>query len=89
MPSQRLSRLILCGGFAAGLDLDSATAIGLLPAGIPVEQPGNTALAGAVMLAAHPELASAITDRFAGAEEVLLNHTADFEARFADALLLP
>lgn len=55
-----LDQVIIAGGYGFHLDAESAAAVGLIPAGAPpdrVARPGNTALAGAAMVAADPRLA--------------------------------
>ena len=85
-----LERLWLCGGFARGLNLASAQAIGMLPR-LPEERfrlCGNASLAGAALLAAHPEKAAEF-DRLASLpRELPLNSIPGFEQEFIDALRL-
>ncbi|WP_417170157.1 ASKHA domain-containing protein [Victivallis sp.] len=85
-----LERLWLCGGFARGLDLASAQAIGMLPAlpGAEFCICGNAALAGAALLAAHPERMNEF-DRLASLpQELPLNSIPGFAEAFIDGLLL-
>mgnify|MGYP005892488301 CR=1 FL=1 len=86
-----LERLRLCGGFARGLDLASARAIGMLPA-LPdgvFRLCGNAALAGAALLAAKPERMAEF-DRLASLpRELPLNSIPGFEQDFIAGLLLP
>ncbi len=85
-----LERLWLCGGFARGLDLASAQAIGMLPAlpGAVFRICGNAALAGAALLAAYPERLSEF-DRLASLpQELPLNSIPGFAEAFIAGLRL-
>lgn len=86
-----LERLWLCGGFARGLDLASARAIGMFPA-LPDDRfciCGNAALAGAALLAAHPERMIEFERLAALPRELPLNSIPGFEQDFIAGLLLP
>ena len=82
------SKLVLAGGFACGLDIDNAVAIGMLPAGRRVERIGNASLTGAAALAADPSLMSELTRLSRLPKELPLAQLAGFESRFVNALLL-
>ena len=86
-----LERLRLCGGFACGLDLASARAIGMFPA-LPdgvFQLCGNAALAGAALLAAHLETMAEFDRLAALPRELPLNSIPGFEQDFIAGLLLP
>ena len=85
-----LERLWLCGGFARGLDLASAQAIGMLPAlpGAEFCICGNAALAGAALLAAHPERMNEFDCLASLPQELPLNSIPGFAEAFIDGLLL-
>ena len=82
------SKLVLAGGFACGLDLDNAVAIGMLPVGRRIERIGNASLTGAAALATDPGLMSELTRISRLPEELPLAQLAGFESRFVNALML-
>lgn len=82
------SKLVLAGGFACGLDIDNAVAIGMLPAGREIVRIGNASLTGAAALAADPSLMSEFTRISRLPKELPLAALPDFESRFVNALLL-
>ncbi len=85
-----LKRLFLAGGFARGLNLTNAQAIGLLPSDCEIGCVGNTSLAGAVRLAADPEIGIAqLSDLCEQVQEIWLNQLPEFEECFVDSLVLP
>jgi uncharacterized 2Fe-2S/4Fe-4S cluster protein (DUF4445 family) len=82
-------KLVLAGGFACGLDVDNAVAIGMLPAGREIIRIGNSSLTGAAALAADPGLMPELVRLSGLPEEFPLAQLDDFEQRFVNALLLP
>ena len=82
-------KLVLAGGFARGLDIDNAVAVGMLPAGRTIKCIGNASLSGAAALAANPELMPELVRLSELPKELPLAQLADFERRFVNALLLP
>jgi len=83
------SKLVLAGGFAAGVDLDNAVAIGMLPAGRETVSIGNASLAGAAALATDPALMTELKELGGSPKELPLAKLPGFEAGFINALLLP
>ena len=83
------SKLFLAGGFAAGLDLDRAVAIGMLPPHREMVKIGNSSLAGAAALAIKPELSPEFLRLSRIPREIPSAELPGFSSRFADALLLP
>ena len=81
-------RIFCAGGFAEFTDLKNAVAIGMLP-DRECRAVGNTSLAGALRVAAQPELMTGYIETAQGIREVFLNDLAGFEENFIDALLLP
>ncbi len=88
--ASELQAVYLCGGFARHLDLNSAWAIGMLPQLPPSVYRccGNTSLAGATILAAHPDRLGEFESWVDRATEVPLNSLNGFELAYTDALLL-
>ena len=82
------SKLVLAGGFACGVDIDNAVAIGMLPAGRRIERIGNASLSGAAALAADPGSMPEFTRISRLPEEIPLAQLPGFESRFVNALLL-
>lgn len=82
------SKLVLVGGFACGVNIDNAIAIGMLPAGRRIERIGNASLTGAAALAADPGVLSELTRFSRLPKELPLAQLAGFENRFVNALLL-
>ena len=83
------AKLFLAGGFAAGLALDRAIAIGMLPPDRKMVKIGNSSLAGAAALAVRPELFSEFLRLSRIPKEIPSAELPGFSSRFADALLLP
>ena len=81
-------RLILAGGFAQYLDLQNATAIGMLPK-CSVVMVGNTSLAAAVRLAAIPACATEFSILRQSVSELHLNDIPGFDLRFLEGMVLP
>jgi uncharacterized 2Fe-2S/4Fe-4S cluster protein (DUF4445 family) len=82
-------KLVLAGGFACGLEVENAVAIGMLPAGREIVRIGNSSLTGAAALAADPGLMPELVRLSGLPKELPLAQLADFERRFVNALLLP
>lgn len=84
--------VIIAGGYGFHLDVASAAAVGLIPAGVPLDavvRPGNTALAGAALVAEDPSQA-AEAERLAGACTVInLADLDGFAEAFAESMTLP
>ena len=85
----RASKLVLAGGFASGLDVDHAVAIGMLPAGREIIRIGNASLTGAAALATDPDLMAEFTHLSELPKELPLAQLTGFETGFVNALLLP
>lgn len=87
----QLSRVVLAGGFARGIDLAHAIAIGLLPA-LPLERfqvIGNGALAGAYLALVDRASAARMARLHREPKVVELNLVPGFEGCFIDNLWLP
>ncbi len=85
-----LDAIYLCGGFASALKLESAQAIGLLPA-IPhnrIQICGNTALAAAVIASAAPSVIDQCDPEQLDYTEVSLNHLDFFAPLYTNSLML-
>ena len=88
LTAEKLDGIYLAGGFGSYLSPDSAAAIGMLPA-IPrdrLHSLGNTALAGAAMAAADPEMERQMAAVANGCRYVELAGRGDFAAAFVECM---
>ncbi len=85
----RADKLVLAGGFAAGLSPDNAVAIGMLPQQRKMLKIGNASLSGAAALASRPELYGELLRLSRLPREIPLAELPGFERRFVSALMLP
>ena len=86
-----VDKVYLAGGFGEKINQEKAIGIGLLPeefAGkiIPV---GNSSLAGAILLAQHPESGKRFAEVAAAAEEVALAENPAFNDLYMDHMFFP
>ncbi len=88
MRARELDGVYLAGGFGSWLDPASAVRIGMLPDIPPgrLHDPGNTALAGAAMLALEPERLGRARDIARSCEYTELSGRADFADAFAGSM---
>ena len=86
-----IATLYLAGGFGSTLLPSSALDIGLLPAALTgrIETAGNTALSGALLLAAQPEAFASMRTLLQRITVVELARERGFQDAFADAMLFP
>ncbi|HTT63688.1 MAG TPA: ASKHA domain-containing protein [Bryobacteraceae bacterium] len=85
----RVGKLYLAGAFGNYIRLPSARAIGLLPADLPVEPVGNTALRGARMLLLAPSTRQARLRKIAAlTRHVELAADPDFQYLYAEMMAL-
>lgn len=89
-PAQ-VRRVLLAGGFGSRLRVQSAAAIGLIPAPLgPKARPiGNAALAGAAMLLLDTRLRTRVEALASAVRIVPLGGDAQFERRFLSAMRFP
>ena len=85
----KADKLVLAGGFAAGLSLENAVAVGMLPRQRKMIRIGNASLSGAAALAASPELYGEFLRLSRLPREIPLAELPGFESRFVSALTLP
>lgn len=83
------STIFLAGGFAAGIEVSHAIAIGMLPPGRQYVAVGNTSLAGAVRLACQPDWMATLKELSDRPKEYPLNTLDSFSSTFIEAMLLP
>jgi len=89
-PVESLGRIVLAGGFAQYINLESAIAAGMLP-NFPLERYekiGNSSLAGAATLALCPSSVDAFNAMASSIETFVLNEAPSFEDNYIDALYL-
>lgn len=81
---EQIQRVYLAGGFGYFLDVEAATALGLLPMELSgrVTAAGNTALAGAWLYAMDPEVSGRMTDLQHMAQVINLARQEDFAAKY-------
>lgn len=79
-----ISRVCIAGGFGYGLNYKKAAAIGLLPEGFETKvcPAGNTALAGAALLALHPEAIKSAEALADAAHEISLADSEAFQNHY-------
>ena len=86
--ADELDGVYLAGGFGSYLDPKSAVKIGMLPYLAPdkLHNPGNTALAGASMMALDTEKTGLVRRLAQGCDYIELSGRADFAAAFAESI---
>lgn len=91
IPLDSLSKVAVAGGLGYYMNLDSACAIGLLPTELrtKLQTVGNTALGGAALLLAHPELSAQIAKEAAECKIIDLNMSAAFNELFITHMMFP
>ena len=91
IPFSSLSKIAVAGGLGYYMNMDSACAIGLLPAELRTKlvSVGNTALGGAALLLASPEEADVISAEAASYETIDLNRSAAFNDLFIEHMMFP
>ena len=79
-----VNQVYIAGGFGYGLDYKKAARIGLLPKALEakVQPVGNTALAGAALLAARPEILEKSEVLVSRAKEISLADSKDFQKHY-------
>ncbi len=86
--ADKLDGVYLAGGFGSYLDPKSAVKIGMLPGILPnkLHNPGNTALAGASMLALDTEKIGCVRKIAQSCDYIELSGRADFAAAFTESI---
>ncbi|HTL52362.1 MAG TPA: ATP-binding protein, partial [Planctomycetota bacterium] len=84
-----IDELLLAGGFARHIDLQSAIGCGMLPDVRNIQVVGNTSLAGSLRVILHHHALTTMKDLMHAAQIVELNLEPTFEQNFIDALFLP
>ncbi|MBE6657821.1 MAG: DUF4445 domain-containing protein [Ruminococcaceae bacterium] len=91
IPLASLSRIYVAGGLGYYMNMDSATAIGLLPEELRTKlvSVGNTSLGGASLLLSEPLLLERICAEAASYETIDLNKSAAFNEGFITHMMFP
>lgn len=91
IPLTALSKIAVAGGLGYYMNLDSACAIGLLPVELrtKLQAVGNTALGGASLLLAAPDLSEKIAKEAASCKIIDLNMSAAFNELFITHMMFP
>ena len=86
--AEKLDSVYLAGGFGSYLDPKSAVKIGMLPKVSPdkLHNPGNTALAGASIMALDTEMIGCARKIAQGCNYIELSGRADFAGAFAESI---
>ena len=88
---RQLGTIYLAGGLGYYMNVDSAIAIGLLPAEVRdcVQSVGNSALGGAVQLLCDPTLARRLQQEASACQTLELNTNAVWNAAFMEHMMFP
>jgi len=91
IPLTSLSKIAVAGGLGYYMNLDSACSIGLLPIELrtKLQTVGNTALGGAALLLANPDLSEEIGREAASCKIIDLNMSAAFNELFITHMMFP
>lgn len=90
MTENDIDRVYIAGSFGAGIDVDDAKAIGLLPDIVaPVYSVGNTSAKGAIMYMLDKEVRARVAEIMKTGKYIELSSNPKFTEKFVDNMIFP